>query len=839
MSDPNLPTHVRLEDDTHIFDLQLRDGANGFREGSTSPSTLSVTGGGGKYGDFDANFSHLEQRSWHGGRGNENFVDDQTRFFDSKELWSLTPNKLIPAPQWDFAKGLRNVDEYMPVTRNLTWIPLVGANLYQTIAYSASASYSADRAQIFVRRKGKPRGSLTVQQCPDGTGKPGTANKTVSLTTTDITDTISSLQVFDWTTTTAQVSGTTYYLQVYDTVADTIGNCWEIGVDTGTSGGLSSSDGITYSASGWKMFFRVTDAPIGRKFLDFDLEGGKYAVSQNLDLSASVVYINGDRGTASAGSTTTLTNSARAWTTNQWAGARVKIIGGTGLGLNSAITSNNGTVLTLTDTLPYALDNTSRYVIYKTPWWTTTSIGTTGLGYVTSVSVVNNIAYFAQGASVNIRRAQSSANTHNWADDGTNRAEIVKAHFDPAVGSQMWKANKSPTTYSYATAVAWGVNLTFGTAVPVGSADYLVTNLQPYNNQMYITKEDSLWAAQQSRVAQVNIGINGLPWSRNGQATAVQGSFLYFNFWRSMERMLGSTVDDVGPQHDAGLPPGRSGVISAINSLLVWLFVSVDAGSAGYSSTLIFQDRTYHELFREPNVGNVVRNVFPQALDDSLPYLWINSAGELRYQEYSLDPLHESGFRFQHEAVLVSSTFDMGHTETYKFFEELSADTENLNKGGINIGVDFQSGSEINSSTWHPLSGFFVSPKDSTRILEGQTTKLRFRLRLNTNVAITPPVLNGTVLKGFEVVPAKRVWNLSVSASSILSGANHVDPDVLYRWLRDAKNKAIRVKMTTVFPDLKTSDAIYVKVEPPTVTREFINRQAKWVGSYYLVLREV
>jgi hypothetical protein len=487
MADTNLPNHVTLSDDLHEFTLKLRDGARGFNEGSTSPSTLNQTSGGGKYGDFDANFSHLEQRTWHGGRGSENFVDDQTRYFDSKELWSLTPNKLFPAPQWDFAKGIRVVDEYMPVTRNLTWVSLIGSNRFQDISFAASATYNADRAYVFIRRKGTPNSNLlTLEQCADNAGDPGTVNKTVTKTISDITDFISVFQEFDWTTTQAQSSGTTYHIKVYGGSADTSDNCWQIGVDAGVSGGKSSTAGSVWVASGWKPFFRVVEAPVNRKWLPFYLEGGTYVVSVNADLSASVVYINGDRGTASAGSTTTLTNSARTWPTDKWAGARVKIIGGTGVGLNSRITSNTSTILTLTDTLPFALDNTSRYVIYKTPYWTTDSIGTTGLGAVTDVAVLGNIAYFAQGAGVNMRRARVNANNHEWAADGTNRADLVKRHFDPSAGAQLWKSNRSPVQYAYAPAVAWGVNLTFGTGVGVGSAEYLITGLQPYNNQMYI-----------------------------------------------------------------------------------------------------------------------------------------------------------------------------------------------------------------------------------------------------------------------------------------------------------------------------------------------------------------
>jgi hypothetical protein len=51
-------------------------------------------------------------------------------------------------------------------------------------------------------------------------------------------------------------------------------------------------------------------------------------------------------GIATSGSTTTLVNSGKAWTTNQWTNFRVRITGGTGLGQTALITSNTGTTLT-------------------------------------------------------------------------------------------------------------------------------------------------------------------------------------------------------------------------------------------------------------------------------------------------------------------------------------------------------------------------------------------------------------------------------------------------------------------------------------------------------------
>ncbi len=67
-------------------------------------------------------------------------------------------------------------------------------------------------------------------------------------------------------------------------------------------------------------------------------------------------------GTATAGAGTTLTNSGKAWATNQWANFQVRITAGTGAGQRRVITSNTGTVLTV-PTWTINPDATSVYAI--------------------------------------------------------------------------------------------------------------------------------------------------------------------------------------------------------------------------------------------------------------------------------------------------------------------------------------------------------------------------------------------------------------------------------------------------------------------------------------------
>jgi hypothetical protein len=68
-------------------------------------------------------------------------------------------------------------------------------------------------------------------------------------------------------------------------------------------------------------------------------------------------------GTATAGGASTLTNSAKAWATNQWANSQIRIVSGTGAGQIRSISSNTATVITVGSAWNTQPDNTSVYSI--------------------------------------------------------------------------------------------------------------------------------------------------------------------------------------------------------------------------------------------------------------------------------------------------------------------------------------------------------------------------------------------------------------------------------------------------------------------------------------------
>ena len=68
-------------------------------------------------------------------------------------------------------------------------------------------------------------------------------------------------------------------------------------------------------------------------------------------------------GTATAGGASTLTNSAKTWTTNQWTNYQLRIVSGTGAGQIRTLASNTGTVLTVGAAWTTQPDATSVYAI--------------------------------------------------------------------------------------------------------------------------------------------------------------------------------------------------------------------------------------------------------------------------------------------------------------------------------------------------------------------------------------------------------------------------------------------------------------------------------------------
>jgi hypothetical protein len=126
-------------------------------------------------------------------------------------------------------------------------------------------------------------------------------------------------------------------------------------------------------------------------------------------------------GTATAGGASTLTNSAKTWTTNQWANSQVRIVSGTGAGQIRTIASNTGTVLTTSAAWTTAPDATSVY----------------------SIEGNDDFIYYMGSAAVTLFRYSISAGTWTTLSPTAARAAA------PAVGMSghwVWEATDAAWT---------------------------------------------------------------------------------------------------------------------------------------------------------------------------------------------------------------------------------------------------------------------------------------------------------------------------------------------------------------------------------------------------------
>lgn len=104
-------------------------------------------------------------------------------------------------------------------------------------------------------------------------------------------------------------------------------------------------------------------------------------------------------GTATAGASTTLTNSGKAWATNQWANSQIRITAGTGAGQIRTVASNTGTVITVSAAWTTTPDATSQY----------------------SLEGNDDFVYFIGNNAVTMYRYSVSANTWTTLSPGAAR----------------------------------------------------------------------------------------------------------------------------------------------------------------------------------------------------------------------------------------------------------------------------------------------------------------------------------------------------------------------------------------------------------------------------------
>src|SRR3990167_6802956 len=174
---PRATHELSLSDGVETWGLTLDHGPRGIQEIPQTPSTLRFTGGGTKFGDYEPGMSHIEMRTWQGGRGLEELADDPSRYFDSRDAWTLTPARLLPSLKPQYVQRDGHITSSL--SADVEWKPLLSGQRFLATSFVPVSDYNASRAYLWLRRRGYP-GIVTCTLRSDSAGAPGTVLKTAT-----------------------------------------------------------------------------------------------------------------------------------------------------------------------------------------------------------------------------------------------------------------------------------------------------------------------------------------------------------------------------------------------------------------------------------------------------------------------------------------------------------------------------------------------------------------------------------------------------------------------------------------------------------------------------------
>jgi hypothetical protein len=458
------PTHhISLTDGSSTVGFVLRNG-----RGATDSRAIQ------RRPRQNGQYSPFTQSDWGGGRGIKDAQADRSRYADGKRAITRHNGSVMIGGQETYTTGYRQAEAHMP--GKVTWAPLTGEFRY--LAYKVTASATGNRGAIYiwVKRQGTPTGTLTVELCSDHAtpGKPGTVLKTVTATTSNITDAVSQLYEFAFSSVQAVTNTTVYWVKVYSSQADSSTNRWLVATNEydATGNGLQSADNSTWAGGLFDLYYRLVDDTDQLGGLFFQYKGATYFVTRPSGAAAPKLFINGDRGVATgAQTTTTLKDTSKTWTVDAWAGAVVLIFSGTNSEWSTpyrTITSNTSDTLTFSPAFPkapVAADTT--YAILGSNTWT--EIASHGLTVLpTSVASSGEVVYFAQGDATKMRRMREYLSNVTWTREFAeedNYAKFLLDYQHSTYGLMVCKANdydnSGRPSFAQARVESWGRRLKF------------------------------------------------------------------------------------------------------------------------------------------------------------------------------------------------------------------------------------------------------------------------------------------------------------------------------------------------------------------------------------------
>jgi len=854
-STDQFPTHhIKLTDTTGVevgLILSDRSGQHdptAIAEASNPRTALQISQGNNGYDDMLAPYSPIVQSSWLGGRGQEDYERDSSKYWDANRLDTIRGN-LILGPKETYTTGYFST---------YTSGGSVSADylLYESASVKFGASkYTVGGSIITPRsirfRLKKATGAtypftLTAYIYADSVGSPGIPDVLTVASDPRVIETnslTSSYANFDFVIPPTPLTATaTYWIA--------------IGV---SSGGKVNVEKYTTDPSSYDIFKKTTgawssdvaDDTLNYTLLTngtgyahfFDYKGQLYAATCPEDQGAAGgLFMNGYRGMAKTPFTNkyVLKGNGLNLTGIDLTGKILKITAGPGSKeefpyrvIASNTTTGSDDTITVTQAWKTTFTAATEWVVLGCDTWQAIT-GTNDPDYpITSVLVTDDFVYLAQGDSDYISRYRAyitgGAWTSEFADDSTNKAELL-AFYQTTSGARKIVRAVFPNSISEATApTSWG-NLSFGTAIKCGSSNSRITGLTIFGTPSvpYVFKEDGF--------GYISSGIySAIPLSEmenvanifNGKASIRHDIYLYFSLLKngSLERYYNNRIDDMGPSTDAGLPPERQGPIVSLIGYPGRFYAAVDAGddTDHYSSVLCWNQTGWCEIYRAPG-GKRIRKIWIQDIPTKqYQRLWISEEEDLVWIYVAINPLKCDEYQFTTSGSIISSWKSAKFYDLKKFMYSEKLFSEKLSATKT-VTLEYQTDNETDSDAWHSAGTFDASPSEEvvlSALNNVSGIKYRTKLTITTDSATVSPEIKSELLHTVVRQPVKHAWNLTFVIEDQqydLNGESAQDStkevlDQLKTWA-SSQDTPCPLKLDCVIPYY---DGYYVFIEPASI----------------------
>lgn len=204
------------------------------------------------------------------------------------------------------------------------------------------------------------------------------------------------------------------------------------------------------------------------------------------------------------------------------------------------------------------------------------------------------------------------------------------------------------------------------------------------------------------------------------------------------------------------------------------------------------------------------------------------------------NPRNDTALTYHHEGVMVTGTYSVDKEQLYKLVHEIRLTCENLGLTSDTdkqwIEAEYQVNDNVETSNWTPLDDILENDK-SLILDEGEVLKIRFRLRLLSNVALTPAIINSIDVNGTIAAEDKYQYGCTFQVGIRQRTYDQQDdfsPDYLERWCREAHVKRKKLLLRSV---LNEADDKVVTISLAMPSYNAVS-EGQYSGTFQVVLQE-